>query len=213
MSPLFDNASELHSKTSYRIQFTHQPSTVFWDVWRLPNLRCALAALHLRAPSCLRSREEGSSMTPEPAPLFLASSLEMGARLFWVGKSMFGWVVNSTIRRGGERLTGVRRYVCFGGKAGKYAGRARSVTGTTCGASSSSECSMSGEGERVGGGRSVASNCAAADTECKMIDSTIIIDGDRNSAHIFAASSPTWLQLCINPSYACCTLDSQAIDL
>jgi len=46
--------------------------------------------------------------------------------------------------------------VCFGGKAGKNCGRARSVTGMTGRASSSSDCNNSGEGEREGGGSKVA---------------------------------------------------------
>lgn len=46
--------------------------------------------------------------------------------------------------------------MCFGGKAGKNGGRARSVTGTTGMASSSSDSNSSGEGERGRGGSKVA---------------------------------------------------------
>lgn len=44
--------------------------------------------------------------------------------------------------------TGVLRYVCFGGKAGKSGGRERNVAGTVGGAPSSSEGNSSGEGDR-----------------------------------------------------------------
>lgn len=53
--------------------------------------------------------------------------------------------------------TGVLRYVCLGGREGRYRslhGSCRSVTGMTGTASSSSDGSSSGDGERDGGGLS-----------------------------------------------------------
>lgn len=55
------------------------------------------------------------------------------------------------------KRTGVLRYVCLGGKAGKKCGTLRSVTGTTGVMSSSSESNSCGEGDRDAGGIKVDS--------------------------------------------------------
>lgn len=54
-----------------------------------------------------------------------------------------------------KRHTGVRRYVCFGGKLGKKVGSVRNVSGIDGGTLSSSEGSRAGDGERERAGISV----------------------------------------------------------
>jgi hypothetical protein len=65
--------------------------------------------------------------------------------------------------------TGVRRYVCFGGRFGKHDGSIRSVVGMTRGAPSSSDGSNSGEGVRDGGG----SNAGASTNAMFSVDKCI----------------------------------------
>ena len=59
------------------------------------------------------------------------------------------------------QLTGVRRYVCFGGSGGKCKGSDRSVSGTAS-SSPSSLSSSSGDADRRAGGASVKFKSSAS---------------------------------------------------
>lgn len=98
-------------------------------------------------------------------PAVLSFFCKEGSAAFFGGEA-YVWIVRDEHqKRHKVRLTGVLRYVCFGGSLGKYVGRLRNVAGTAgmTGVSfSSSDDNMSGRGLGAEGGIKVGMLMASA---------------------------------------------------